>query len=152
MIILLTTLVASELSQLSPRWVEGLNRHQQHFFHSRYFTLRPSIVDLHIISLYIGNQEDFLLEMVKGDELIEQHQIYIGKICLTLLVNLHIRLTIAHEVEAKCANQATGKIGQAFNLRCFILCKNVADAVQGILFLVLNRCATDDFRIAIGNF
>ena len=71
---------------------------------------------------------------------------------MTRFINLHIRLAVAHEVEAKGANQATSEIGQALNLRCLIFGEDVANAVQRVLLLIFHCCTTDYFRIAISYF
>ena len=151
-IILLTALVTGELAQLSLHRLLRLHRLQQHFLHRRNFALCFSVIDGSIIRFDIHNQENLLLEMVKGNQLIEQHQIDIGKFRLALFIYPHIRLAVAHKIKAKGANKTAGKIRQAFNLRCLVFLQNMADAAQGIIFLILHGSTADDFRIAVGYF
>ena len=151
-IILLTALVTGELAQLSLYRLLRLHRLQQHFLHRRNFAFCLGIVDGSIIRFDIHNQENLLLEMIKSNQLIKQHQINIGKFRLALFIHTHIRLAVAHKIKAKGADKTAGKVRQAFNLRCLVFLQNMADAAQGIVLLILHGSTADDFRITVGYF
>ena len=75
---------------------------------------RLAVVLHHAVGLHVDDEHDLLLEVVIGDDLVEQHQVEIVP-CATL--DFERRLRVAEHRIREVADEAARKRGQAFDVR-----------------------------------
>jgi hypothetical protein len=64
------------------------------------------------LTLHIHDEHDLLLQVIKGDHLIEQHQVHVLEILRVLRLCAAIWLTVAKVIVGKVAYKAAGEDGQ----------------------------------------
>ena len=86
-----------------------------------------------ILQRHIGNEDDLLPEVVKGDYLIEQHQIHVLEILRVPGLQIHGRLCILQKVVGEVSHQSAGKGRQLRQSGAFILCKDLSQLLCRML-------------------
>ena len=67
---------------------------------------RPVVADLNVVEPHIGYQNDLLLHIVKGDDLVEQHEVNVLERLAVLDLASYARLAVAEIIVGEIADQA----------------------------------------------
>ena len=90
------------------------------------------VVGFNVIQRHVDDEDDFLPQVVKGDELIKQHQVHIAEAFGVSGVQVQGRLKILDVVISKVADKAARKRRQIGQPRAFIFGQHGADGIVGV--------------------
>ena len=82
---------------------------------------------------HIHDEHDLLPQVIKGNHLIEQHQVHILEILRVLRLCAGLWLTVAEVIVGKVAYKAAGEGGQVCKARAFVLGQNLPQHLRGVL-------------------
>ena len=65
-------------------------------------------------------QDDLLLQIVKADHLVKEHQVEVVEMFLILCVQLQVGFGVFDKIIGEVAHQTAGEGGKALNFRAFV--------------------------------
>ena len=103
--------------------------------HGLQFHLCLVILCLQILAADVDDEDHFLPEMIKGNDLVEQHQIHVFKPFFILRSKLQRRFCIFHVIVGEISYQSAGEGRQPLNPWTFVFFYNLPDVLAGMLCL-----------------
>ncbi len=110
---------------------------------------RPVIAGLGIICLHIGDQHDLLAVIVKGNDLVKEHQVHILKAVLILRIQLQRRFAVLDIIIGEISHKPSGKAGQSLQPGALILPENLPDIPAGIILDLLRHHGCADRHLVV---
>ena len=107
----------------------------QKLCHPRKLQQRLIVVRFQVIQCHIGNQDDLLAAVVKGNDLVKEHQIDILEGFRIHCRRAGLRLTVAEIIVGEVTHKAAGKGRQPRQTRAFIPCQYLAQHRRGVFGL-----------------
>ena len=109
-----------DLAQQMPRCLAALLTVAEQVGHAFELQRGLVVVRLHLVQRHIGDQDDLLPQVVKGDDLVKQHQIYIFEILGVLRLGAGFRLAVTEVIVGEVADQTSCKRRQTGQARAFV--------------------------------
>ena len=94
---------------------------------------RPVVAGLGIGEAHVGHQDQLLPEVVKGDDLVEEHQVHVPELLRILCLPLCRGLLIGQVIVGEIPYQASGEGGEVVEFRAFVVRQDLPQIGGGIL-------------------
>ena len=107
----------------------------QKIFKLPQFQHRFVVSDLHVLQGHVGNQDDSLTEIVKGNDFVKEHQIRVLEAFRVLGAGAHRGFAVSQIIVGKIPHQPAGEGGQIVKAGAFVIRQDLPQAGGGILCL-----------------
>ena len=107
----------------------------QKIFKLPQFQHRFVVSDLHVLQGHVDNQDDFLTEIVKGNDFVKEHQIRVLEAFRVLGAGAHCGFAVSQVIVGKIPYQPAGEGGQIVKAGAFVIRQDLPQAGGGILCL-----------------
>ena len=104
-----------------------------------------------MLQVHVHNQHDFLAEVVKGDDLVEEHQVHILEPLRVFGLPFGRRLPVSQVIIGKIPYQTSCERRQIIESRTFVISQNLPQ-IRGWIVSVKSQASHLHFSVQTGDF